>query len=87
MIKCSELLVHDTSNSIILPTGCEWVAMVETILSALAPIVFTLLLGFVAAWRHDFGPKEASVLNRMVLWFKFTQPVPERLPGPTRNHG
>jgi hypothetical protein len=40
--------------------------MVQTILSALAPIVFTLLLGFVAAWRHDFGPKEASVLNRMV---------------------
>jgi hypothetical protein len=24
---------------------------------------------FRAAWRHDFGPKEASVLNRMVLWF------------------
>ena len=43
--------------------------MAQTILSALAPIVFTLLLGFVAAWRHDFGPKEASVLNRMVLWF------------------
>src|SRR5260221_14523593 len=45
------------------------VALVQTILSALAPIVFTLLLGFVAAWRHDFGPTEASVLNRMVLWF------------------
>ena len=43
--------------------------MVETILSALAPIVFTLLLGFVAAWRHDFVPKEASVLNRMVLLY------------------
>jgi malonate transporter len=43
--------------------------VVETILSALAPIVFTLLLGFVAAWRHDFGPKEASVLNRMVLLY------------------
>jgi malonate transporter len=43
--------------------------MVQTILSALAPIVFTLLLGFVAAWRHDFGPKEASVLNRMVLLY------------------
>jgi hypothetical protein len=43
--------------------------MVETILSALAPIVFTLLLGFVAAWRHDFGQKEASVLNRMVLLY------------------
>jgi malonate transporter len=43
--------------------------MVQTILSALAPIVFTLLLGFVAAWRHDFGPKEAPVLNRMVLLY------------------
>jgi len=43
--------------------------MVQAILTALAPIVFTLLLGFVAAWRHDFGPKEASVLNRMVLLY------------------
>jgi malonate transporter and related proteins len=43
--------------------------MVQTILSALAPIVFTLLFGFVAAWRHDFGPKEAAVLNRMVLLY------------------
>jgi malonate transporter and related proteins len=43
--------------------------MVQIILSALAPIVFTLLLGFVAAWRRDFGPKEASVLNRMVLLY------------------
>jgi hypothetical protein len=54
-----------------LSTGCEWdlTAMAQTILSALAPIIFTLLLGFVAAWRHDFGPKEASVLNRMVLLY------------------
>ena len=29
----------------------------------------SLLLGFVAAWRRYFGPKEASVVNRMVLWF------------------
>ena len=43
--------------------------MVQTILTALAPIVFTLLLGFVAAWRHDFRPKEAAVLNRMVLLY------------------
>jgi malonate transporter len=43
--------------------------MLQTIPSALAPIVVTLLLGFVAAWRHDFGPKEASVLNRMVLLY------------------
>jgi hypothetical protein len=42
-------------------------AMVQTTLSALASVVFTLLL--VAAWRRYFGPKEASVLNRMVLWF------------------
>jgi malonate transporter and related proteins len=43
--------------------------VVETILGALAPIVVTLLLGFVAAWRHDFGPTDASVLNRMVLLY------------------
>jgi malonate transporter and related proteins len=43
--------------------------LVETVLSALAPIVATLLLGFVAAWRHDFGMKDASVLNRMVLLY------------------
>jgi malonate transporter len=43
--------------------------VVATILSALAPIVITLLFGFLAAWRRDFGPKEASVLNRMVLLY------------------
>ncbi len=41
--------------------------MLDTILGALLPIVVTFLLGFVAAWRHDFGPKDASILNRMVL--------------------
>jgi hypothetical protein len=29
----------------------------------------TFLLGFVAAWRHDFGSKDASTLNRMVLLY------------------
>jgi len=43
--------------------------VVETVLGVLAPIVVTLLLGFVAASRHDFGPTEASVLNRMVLLY------------------
>jgi malonate transporter and related proteins len=43
--------------------------VVETVVSALAPIVATLLLGLVAAWRHDFGPNEASTLNRMVLLY------------------
>ena len=41
--------------------------MLETILGALLPIVVTFLLGFVAAWRRDFGPKDAAILNRMVL--------------------
>src|SRR5579862_183527 len=43
--------------------------LVELVLSALAPIGATLLLGFVAAWRRDFGMKDASVLNRMVLLY------------------
>jgi predicted permease len=43
--------------------------MVETVLAALAPIVVTLLLGYIAAWRHDFAPTDASVLNRMVLLY------------------
>jgi predicted permease len=32
-------------------------------------MVVTFLLGFVAAWRGDFGPKDASILNRMVLLY------------------
>ena len=41
--------------------------LLDTILSALLPMVVTFLLGFVAAWRHDFGSKDAPTLNRMVL--------------------
>jgi malonate transporter len=41
--------------------------MLNTILSALLPMVVTFLLGFVAAWHHDFAAKDAAVLNRMVL--------------------
>jgi malonate transporter and related proteins len=43
--------------------------MLDTILSALLPMVVTFLLGFVAAWRHDFGSKDAATLNRMVLQY------------------
>jgi predicted permease len=32
-------------------------------------MVVSFLLGFVAAWRHDFGSKDASTLNRMVLHY------------------
>src|ERR1700726_2129011 len=42
-------------------------SLFNTILSALLPMVVTFLLGFVAAWRHDFGSKDAATLNRMVL--------------------
>ena len=49
--------------------------MVGTVLNALAPIVGTLRLGFVAARRHDFEVTDASVLNRMVLLYA----VPIRL--------
>ena len=43
--------------------------MLRTILGALLPMVVTFLLGLLAAWHHDFGQKEASILNRMVLLY------------------
>ena len=43
--------------------------MLRTILGALLPMVVTFLLGLMAAWHHDFGRKEASILNRMVLLY------------------
>jgi malonate transporter and related proteins len=43
--------------------------MINTALNALLPMVVTFLLGFVASWRHDFGAKDATVLNRMVLHY------------------
>ena len=43
--------------------------LLDTILSALLPMVVTFLLGFLAAWRHDFGSKDAPTLNRMVLLY------------------
>jgi malonate transporter len=43
--------------------------MLDTILGALLPMVVTFLLGFVAARRREFGPKDAAILNRMVLFY------------------
>ena len=43
--------------------------MLNTILGALLPMIVTFLLGLVAAWHHDFGTREASILNRMVLLY------------------
>ena len=41
--------------------------MLSTVLGAHLPIVVTILLGFIAAWHHDFDEKQAATLNRMVL--------------------
>ena len=41
--------------------------MLDTVLGAVLPMVVPLLLGFVAAWHHDFRSADASILNRMVL--------------------
>jgi len=43
--------------------------MAYTIAGALLPIVITLLLGFVGAWRGDFQRQDASILNRLVLTY------------------
>ena len=43
--------------------------MMSTIIAALLPMVVTLLLGFLAGWRHDFDTKQAAVLNSMVMLY------------------
>ncbi len=49
--------------------GAGTEVMLETIVEAILPMVVTFLLGFVAAFRGDFGPKDAAILNRMVLLY------------------
>ena len=43
--------------------------MTSTIISALLPIVVTLMLGFAAGWHQDFDGKQAGILNRMVMLY------------------
>src|SRR5271163_3530636 len=43
--------------------------MITTILITVLPVIVCLLLGFLAAWHHDFNAKDAEVLNRMVLMY------------------
>jgi malonate transporter and related proteins len=43
--------------------------MLEKILGALLPAVITILLGYVAARRHDFEQKEVPTLNKMVMTY------------------
>jgi malonate transporter len=43
--------------------------MFSTIISALLPVVLTLLLGYFAGRHHDFTSDHAAVLNRLVLLY------------------
>ncbi|MCU1428244.1 MAG: transport protein [Actinomycetia bacterium] len=43
--------------------------MFDTILGALLPAIVTVLFGYLAARTHEFGRKDAPVLNRMVITF------------------
>jgi malonate transporter and related proteins len=43
--------------------------VVSTIISALLPIVVTLMLGFAAGWHQDFDEKQAAILNRMIMLY------------------
>src|SRR6202161_2642280 len=67
----SQPTISDTPArwSIVFWPGEESEMLLDTILSALLPMVVTFLLGFVAAWRHDVGSKDAPTLNRMVLLY------------------
>ena len=41
----------------------------NAVIGALLPLIVTLALGFFAAWRHEFSPAQALVLNRVVLLY------------------
>jgi malonate transporter and related proteins len=41
-----------------------------TIISALLPVVVTVLLGFLAGWNEDFTGEQANVPTRMVLRYR-----------------
>lgn len=43
--------------------------MLVTIVTALLPIIVTLLLGFFAGWHKDFDLQQAGVLNHMVMLY------------------
>lgn len=43
--------------------------MLDTIITALLPIIVTLLLGYFAGSRHEFNKDQATVLNKMVMLY------------------
>jgi hypothetical protein len=40
-----------------------------TILNALVPILVTMAVGLLAAWRRQFGAQQASTINQMVMQY------------------
>ncbi|MCX5615017.1 MULTISPECIES: AEC family transporter [Bombella] len=44
-------------------------ALFLTIINAILPILITLGLGYVAAWRRDFDSQQASILIRLVMLY------------------
>lgn len=45
--------------------------MADTIVQALLPIIVVLLIGYAAAWRHQFPDNQASIINHMVMGYAF----------------
>jgi malonate transporter and related proteins len=43
--------------------------MIEAVGAALLPPIITIMLGYFAARHHDFQPRDASTLNRMVMTY------------------
>lgn len=43
--------------------------MFAEIIGALLPAIITILLGYFAAWHHDFSQSEVPTLNRMVMTY------------------
>lgn len=47
--------------------------MLATLISAIAPMIITILLGILSGYWHDFNANQASVLNKLVM--KYTLPM------------
>ena len=62
--KVTDLLVD-----VFVEAGAERISSCGIRKREVVPIVVTMLLGFIAAWHHDFDEKQASTLNRMVLLY------------------
>jgi malonate transporter and related proteins len=58
--------------------------MLETIIGALLPTAFTILLGYLAARHHLFGPADSSSFNRLVMTYALPMSIFVGMVGTTR---